>query len=252
MAETKNFVTLANLGYFKTKQDAFNAETFLAQTEKGAANGLATLDANGLVPSAQLPSYVDDVKSYAGIANFPAEGEADKIYLDEETGKIYRWAAASNPQEGDPLGSYINISSAVSASDEAVKLATARNINGVPFDGTQDITINAVDATARIATSEKGAASGVATLDSNSLVPTSQLPLATSAAAGAVIVGSNLTVSNGTISLTSQDVIDALGYTPFDSDDEVTLEGLTNAEVDALFAGGSEPNPEPEPNPEEP
>ena len=33
----------------------------IAVAEKGVANGVATLDANGLVPAAQLPSYVDDV-----------------------------------------------------------------------------------------------------------------------------------------------------------------------------------------------
>ncbi len=58
----------------------------------------------------------------------------------------------------------------------ATKLETARNINGVAFDGTSDITINAVDSTPRIAVSEKGVANGVATLDSNGLVQPSQLP----------------------------------------------------------------------------
>ena len=191
MAETKNFVTLANLGYFKTKQDAFNAEIYVPLAQKGVANGVATLDANGLVPSAQLPSYVDDVLEFAALANFPAEGEAGKIYVDQATGKIYRWSGSA----------YINISSAVSTADEAVKLATARKINGVDFDGTADITINAEDATPRIPTSEKAAANGVATLDANTKVPAAQLPLATASTAGAVIVGSNIDVADGTISV---------------------------------------------------
>lgn len=33
----------------------------IAVAEKGVANGVATLDAQGLVPASQLPSYVDDV-----------------------------------------------------------------------------------------------------------------------------------------------------------------------------------------------
>lgn len=191
MAETKNFVTLANLGYFKTKQDAFNAETYVPLAQKGVANGVATLDANGLVPSAQLPSYVDDVLEFAALENFPAEGEAGKIYVDQATGKIYRWSGSA----------YINISSAVSTADEAVKLATARKINGVDFDGTADITINAEDATPRIPTSEKAAANGVATLDANTKVPAAQLPLATASTAGAVVVGTNIDVADGTISV---------------------------------------------------
>jgi len=191
MAETKKFVSLENLGYFKTKQDALNAATYVPLAQKGVANGVATLDANGLVPAAQLPSYVDDVLEFASLEAFPAEGEAGKIYVDQATGKIYRWSGSA----------YINISSAVSTADEAVKLATARKINGVDFDGTADITINAEDATPRIPTSEKAAANGVATLDANTKVPVAQLPLATASAAGAVIVGSNIDVTDGTISV---------------------------------------------------
>lgn len=58
---------------------------------KGAPNGVAELDQNGMVPSHQLPSYVDDVKSYTSIAFFPAVGEDDKIYVDKSTNLQYRW-----------------------------------------------------------------------------------------------------------------------------------------------------------------
>lgn len=46
----------------------------------------------GLVPSSQLPSYVDDVLEYANLASFPATGETGKIYVDLATNKIYRWS----------------------------------------------------------------------------------------------------------------------------------------------------------------
>ena len=55
----------------------------------------------------------------------------------------------------------------------AKKLATARKINGVAFDGSKDITV--VDST-KIPTTQKGTANGVAELDANSKVPSSQLP----------------------------------------------------------------------------
>ncbi len=58
----------------------------------------------------------------------------------------------------------------------ATKLATSRTINGVAFDGSANITINAVDSTARIAASEKGAINGVATLGADGTVPLTQLP----------------------------------------------------------------------------
>lgn len=62
---------------------------------KGAANGLAELDANGKVPSAQLPSYVDDVLEYTAKANFPATGETGKIYVDTTTNLTYRWSGSA-------------------------------------------------------------------------------------------------------------------------------------------------------------
>ena len=64
----------------------------IPSAQKGVANGVASLDANGLVPSSQLPSYVDDVVEYAALANFPASGETGKIYVALDTNKTYRWS----------------------------------------------------------------------------------------------------------------------------------------------------------------
>ena len=63
---------------------------YVPNSAKGANSGVATLDANGKVPSSHLPSYVDDVVEYAGSANFPATGETGKIYVDTTTNGIYR------------------------------------------------------------------------------------------------------------------------------------------------------------------
>lgn len=66
------------------------------RTEMGAANGVATLDDNGKVPSSQLPSYVDDViEAYArsGQAalskNWLATDNATGTVISPEAGKIY-------------------------------------------------------------------------------------------------------------------------------------------------------------------
>jgi hypothetical protein len=59
---------------------------------KGAINGVAELDASGLIPSSQLPSYVDDVLEYANLAAFPASGEASKVYIAIDTNITYRWS----------------------------------------------------------------------------------------------------------------------------------------------------------------
>lgn len=58
----------------------------------------------------------------------------------------------------------------------ATKLADTVTINGVEFDGSDDIVINAEDSTPRVASSLLGQADGVATLDSSGHVPASQLP----------------------------------------------------------------------------
>jgi len=58
----------------------------------------------------------------------------------------------------------------------ATVLATARTINGVSFDGSGNIVINAVDSTARVATSAIGAASGIAPLGSDSKIASTYLP----------------------------------------------------------------------------
>ena len=65
-------------------------------SEKGVANGVATLDANGLVPTNQLPSFVDDViEAYARSGqtalskNWLATGSASGTVIDPEAGKIY-------------------------------------------------------------------------------------------------------------------------------------------------------------------
>lgn len=104
----------------------------------GAKNGIATLDASGLVTASQLPSYVDDVVEYVNLASFPATGETGKIYVDTATVKIYRWSGSA----------YIEISPVAGTIDAATRLATARTISlttdvtgSVSFDGTANVSI---------------------------------------------------------------------------------------------------------------
>ena len=62
---------------------------------KGANSGLAELDANGKVPTSQLPSFVDDVLEYSAQSSFPATGETGKIYIAQDTNKTYRWSGTA-------------------------------------------------------------------------------------------------------------------------------------------------------------
>lgn len=76
----------------------------IQSSEKGANSGVAELDANGKVPSSQLPAYVDDVvEGYYYNSKFYKEaahtteisGETGKIYVDLSTEKTYRWSGSA-------------------------------------------------------------------------------------------------------------------------------------------------------------
>lgn len=58
---------------------------------KGQPGGLAELDSTGKVPTAQLPSYVDDVLEFSTKDQFPQTGETGKIYVAKDTNLTYRW-----------------------------------------------------------------------------------------------------------------------------------------------------------------
>lgn len=80
--------------YTETEMDTkLNAK--LNTSLKGAASGVAELDANGLVPSSQLPSYVDDVLEYSSKTSFPSTGETGKIYVDTSTNLTWRWSGST-------------------------------------------------------------------------------------------------------------------------------------------------------------
>ena len=85
----------------------------------------------------------------------------------------------SNPHEVTKaqvgLGNADNTADANKNVLSATKLTTARKINGVSFNGTEDITIE--DDT-KIPTSQKGVAGGVATLDESGQIPSEQIPSA--------------------------------------------------------------------------
>lgn len=77
-------------------QNALNLKENAAN--KGVANGYASLDNAGKVPSTQLPSYVDDVLEFANFASFPNPGAAGVIYVDLSTGYTWRWGGSAYTQ----------------------------------------------------------------------------------------------------------------------------------------------------------
>lgn len=86
---------------------------------KGTANGVASLDANGRVVSSQLPGTVDEIvegylhtdgKFYKEAAHTTVlTGGTGKIYVDLQTGIIYRWSGTM----------YVEISSTIALGETA-------------------------------------------------------------------------------------------------------------------------------------
>ena len=86
----------------KAKLAGIDTTAYVKVTDKGQPNGVATLDGAGVIPSTQLPNYVDDViegyynasdrKFYITDEYITAiTGEKGKIYIDLSTNLSYRW-----------------------------------------------------------------------------------------------------------------------------------------------------------------
>ena len=77
-----------------TESQISDLKAYQVTSQKGQANGYASLDAGGLVPATQLPSYVDDVIEVNSYANLPVTGEIGKIYVTIDNNKTYRWSGS--------------------------------------------------------------------------------------------------------------------------------------------------------------
>ena len=101
-----NLADLADVAAARTNLDVYSkGETDAAigavVATKGQPNGIAPLNASGMIDVAYLPSYVDDVIEVATYASLPVTGETDKIYVvvtDETSNNdtsTYRWTGTS-------------------------------------------------------------------------------------------------------------------------------------------------------------
>lgn len=87
-------------GSTTTLQGIINAigamsDDYVTKTQIGNNNGVASLDDSGKVPSAQLPSYVDDVLEYDNRSSFPGVGQSGIIYIAKDTNLTYRWSGST-------------------------------------------------------------------------------------------------------------------------------------------------------------
>lgn len=176
----------------KVLNDKFN--NYVPLSQKGVANGVATLDAEGKVPSAQLPSYVDDViesyivsgstalsagwlsKTDGGTALTPEKG---KIYLIMTSGsyqnKQYRWGGSTyvlcNPSD---VNSVNGMTGVVTLKTLTLKTAAgASNTVNATFNAGTDktVTINIPTKTSHI-TNDSGFITSSASITGNAATAT--------------------------------------------------------------------------------
>ena len=128
-------ITASQVSDFNTAADA------RISAQKGVALGLATLDAGGKVPSAQLPSFVDDVLEFANLASFPVTGENGVIYVALDTNVTYRWSGSTYIEiSPSDVTSVFGRSGAVSAQAGDY---TASQVTNVPSGNIAAITVQA-------------------------------------------------------------------------------------------------------------
>ncbi|MDR3173621.1 MAG: hypothetical protein LBU19_05175 [Treponema sp.] len=125
----------------------------ISSAEKGAANGVATLNAYGKIPSSQIPASYDEVLEFADYASLPQPGMAGKVYIALDTGLTYRWGDTAYAKIGQDLA--LGETEGTAYPGQLGKAAAAA--------------VAALEAAA-------GAAGGTAQLDGTGKVPAAQLP----------------------------------------------------------------------------
>ena len=84
-------LSVVNAGLF------YGNDRVQTEAHKGVVNGIAELDALGIVPTSQLPGYVDAIVEYASLVALIAADpqEANKIYITTDDNKMYRYTGTA-------------------------------------------------------------------------------------------------------------------------------------------------------------
>ena len=172
--------------------------------QRGTANGVATLDENGIVPSAQLPSYVDDVIEAISLGDLPATGESGKIYVTTADNLTYRWSGSTYVEISKSLA--LGTTSSTAAAGNHTHNAATTSENGF------------------MSSADKTKLDGIASGANNYT-----LPKASASTLGGIKVGTNLSIdSNGVLSAT--DTTYAAATTSVDGlmskSDKIKLDGI--------------------------
>lgn len=231
-----------------TESQISDLGTYQVTSEKGQANGYASLDGSGLVPSSQLPSYVDDVLEYANESSFPATGETGKLYVDLSDNSVHRWSGSAYVNITDystPGHTHVaaDITDFDTEVDNQIAAADIQDLNNVTNIGTsgQVLQSNGTNATfvtldhddisdfdtevTNIANTQIGAAS-IADLSDVGAVGTSGQVYVSN---GSSLVATTLTDANISNFETAVDTI--LGATTLDELSDVTITSIASGEL---------------------
>ena len=230
----------------KTVKDAVDAlesgssTTYVKIDQMGAANGVATLDTNGLVPSTQLPSYVDDVVEVEMAGDLASAKLADGSQVTPEGGKIYvacLGAGATNKTYRWSGSQYVVISETLALGETA---STA--FDGARGKAAYDHSLAAharVDATK----TEASGTNGYVKVDGADVLvythPTVEGATATNphGTTKADVGLANVENKDGATirsEMTKQEVVNALGYTP--SNEATLATSANNGLMSAAYA----------------
>ena len=193
---------------------------YVLKTSIGAAGGVAPLGTDGFIPSAYLPSYVDDVIEASTLSAFPTTGESGKIYVAIDTNITYRWSGTT----------YVEISKSL-ALGETSSTAYYGDKGKTAYEyGTKLLTDNYTVATG-ITTAQMKTALG---LGSNAYSSVAYLPLSGGTMSGNILasttntydIGSSSSVFRNIYATTANFSNLTAGYIPYQ-----TANGLANSNI---------------------
>ena len=174
-------------------------------SQKGVANGVATLSENGKIPAQQLPTYVDDVLEGTLVSpteftlNEGQQGEVKQsgvVYVDTTTNKSYRWSGSQYVMTGSDLA-LGETSSTAYAGDKGKqvtdRVAEVYSANSV-INGLSDVTFDSDDTEAQTLSADNA----LKTWDGSGTSHDMKIPYATTSKAG-VMSAADKTKVNGAL-----------------------------------------------------
>ena len=194
-------------------------EAQIPLSQKGAANGVATLSENGKVPASQLPTYVDDVLEGTLVStteftlNEGQQGEVKQsgvVYVDTTTNKSYRWSGSQYVMTGSDLA--LGETSSTAYAGDKGKQVTDRvtevySANSV-INGLSDIIFDSDDTGAQTLSADNA----LKTWDGSGTSHDMKIPYATTSKAG-VMSAADKTKVNGALQTANAGVGVLAAYT---------------------------------------